>query len=136
MAGLSKTDFTKQTAHINAFNVGSATLKKQAPQQHAQAKSFPSQSEPAQSKSQIPSLPSEAHHNTPTTESFKNNKQAMQYKDKAPKKQSQGYNKSSYTPPSFRQQKNFIKQFDNKNSRRPTYKSGGEVDPYSPDIAQ
>ena len=45
MAGITKTDFTKQNAHINTFNVGSATLKKQAPQQQAQAKCLPSQSE-------------------------------------------------------------------------------------------
>ena len=45
MAGITKTDFTKQTAHINTFNMGSATLKKPAPQQQAQAKKFPSQSE-------------------------------------------------------------------------------------------
>ena len=45
MARITKTDFTKQTAHINTFNVGSASLKKQAPQQQAQAKSLLSQSE-------------------------------------------------------------------------------------------
>ena len=35
----------------------------------------------------------------------------------------------------LRQHKSLVKQFDNSNSRWPTYKSGGEVDPYSPDIA-
>ena len=69
---LTKTDFTKQTAHINTFNMGSATLKKQAPQQQAQAKSFPFQSEHQQ--------------NTPSTKPFKNKKKAMQHKDNAPKK--------------------------------------------------
>ena len=31
MAGITKTDFTKQTAHINTFKVGSGHPKKQAP---------------------------------------------------------------------------------------------------------
>ena len=42
---------------------------------------------------------------------------------------------SNYTPPSFHQQKHFFKQFENQISRRPAYKSTGEVDPYSPDVA-
>ena len=44
MAGLSKADFTKKTMHINKFNVGSNTLKKQAPRHHAEAKSSQPQS--------------------------------------------------------------------------------------------
>ena len=136
MAGITKTDFTKQTAHINNFNVESghpkkqAPLKKQAPQQQAQTKSFPSQSEFACSQSQTASQRTEQQQNTPNAVPFKNRKQ-----DSAPKKQFQGHNKSNYTPPSSRQQKQFFKQFDNKNSRRQAYKSGGEVDPYSPDFA-
>ena len=43
MAGLLRKKFTKQTTHINTFNVGNTALTKQIPQQHSQAKSFPSQ---------------------------------------------------------------------------------------------
>ena len=65
MAGITKTDFTKQTAHINTSKVGSghpkkqAPLKKQAQHQQAHTKSFPSQSEVAFSQSQTASQRSE-----------------------------------------------------------------------------
>ena len=111
-----------------------APLKKQAPkqaqQQQAHTKNFPSQSEVAFSQSQTASQCSEPQQNTPNAVPFKNRKQ-----DYATKKQFQGHNKSSYSPKSSRQQKQFFKLFDNQNSRRPAYKSGGEVDPYSPDFA-
>ena len=74
MAGITKTDFTKQTAHINTFNMGSAPLKKNVPQQLAQAKSLPSQSEFAFSQSQTASQPSEQQQNTPNAKPFKNKK--------------------------------------------------------------
>jgi len=35
----------------------------------------------------------------------------------------------------FSPTKHFFKQFENQISRRPAYKSTGEVDPYSPDVA-
>ena len=103
---------------------------KQAPQQQIHSKSIQSQSESASSQSQTASQQSEQHQNEPNTMPFKNRKQ-----DFATKKQFQGQHKSNYSPPSFCQQKQFMKQFDNQNSRRPAYKSGGAVDPYSPDFA-
>ena len=51
---------------------------KQAPQQQAQAKSLPSQSEFAFSQSQTASQPSEQHQNTLNAKPYKNKKQAMQ----------------------------------------------------------
>ena len=141
MARITKIDFTKQTAHINNFNVGNihgkkqAPLKKQALQKQTRAKCLPSQSDFACSQSQTASQPSEQQQNTRNAVPFQNRNQTMQQQDSAPKKHFQDYNKSNYTPPSSCQQKKFFKQFDNKNSRRPAYKSGGEVDPYSPDFA-
>ena len=64
--------------------------------------------------------------NTP----FKSNKQ-----DFASNKQSKGRQSSNFSPPSFRQQKQFFKHFENQNSRRPSFRSGGTIDPYSPDVA-
>ena len=42
---------------------------------------------------------------------------------------------SAKTYPSYHQQKQFLRQFGPSNSKIPAFKSGGEVDPYSPDIA-
>ena len=81
MAGLSKDDFTKQTAHLNTFNVGDATLKKQTPQQRSPAKSFPLQSELSLSQSQASIQPLEARQDTPAIKPFKNNKQFVQHKE-------------------------------------------------------
>ena len=42
---------------------------------------------------------------------------------------------SNFSPPSFRQQKQFFKKFENQTSRRHSYKFGDTIDPYSPDVA-
>ena len=71
---ITKADFTKQTAHINTFKVGSSHLKKQiplkkqgpkqAPQQQIHSKSFQSQSEVIFSQSQMASQRLEQQQNT------------------------------------------------------------------------
>jgi len=53
---------------------------------------------------------------------------------------SQMFNTKNYvnpkrTHPNSGQQKQFFRQFEPTNSKRPAFKSGGEVDPYSPDVA-
>ena len=56
----------------------------------------------------------------------------------APKKSQQPFKsnkqKKPYNP-NFHQQKEFFRQAGPVNSRRPAFKSGGRVDPYSPDVA-
>ena len=42
---------------------------------------------------------------------------------------------SNFSPPSFRQQKQFFKKFENQISRRHSYKFVDTIDPYSPDVA-
>ena len=99
--------------------MGNAALKIQIPQQHSHAKSFPEQSEPSLSQSSAPFQPLEAHQDTPAIKPFKNINQSVQQKYSTPKKQFQGYKKTSYNPPNFPRQKFFFKQFDNANSRIP-----------------
>ena len=56
-----------------------------------------------------------------------------------PNKQSNVQRKNYVNPkrkyPNSGQQKQFLRQFGPTNSKRPAFKSGGEVDPYSPDVA-
>jgi len=135
MAGITKTDFGKQTSHIHTFKVGSSHQKKkqnpkQYPKQQTQTTNVQSQSETIIPDSQIASQTSEQQQQNPTEKPFKSKKQ-----DFASKKQFKGQRNSNFSPPSFGQQKQFFKQFENQTSRRPSYKSGGTIDPYSPDVA-
>ena len=129
MAGVTKTDFTKQSSQIHTFKVGSSQQKKKKPQskqypkQQTQATNLQLESENV-TNSQNDSQRSEQH----TT--FKNNKQ-----DFVSNKKFKGQPNSNFSPPSFRQQKHFFKHFENQNSRRPSFRSGGTIDPYSPDVA-
>ena len=85
MAGITKADFTKQTAHIDTFKVGSSHPKhkkqspKQAPKQQIHSTNFQSQSESAFAQSQMASQQSEQQQQTPNAMPFKNcNKKAFQ----------------------------------------------------------
>jgi len=123
-AGLSKEDFAKQVSTIKSFSVGcfKSTPKKQS---KVQRKSSPSNSEvlTQESLSTI-KPPSEIRTNIKAFAAPKNSQQSFNSN-----KQKKPYN------PNFHQQKEFFRQAGHVNSRRPDFKSGGRVDPYSPDVA-
>ena len=126
------TDVTKQSSQIHTFKFGSSQQKKkkphskQYPKQQTQATNLQLQSENF-TNSQNDSQRSEQH---TTNIPFKSNKQ-----DFVSNKKFKGQPNSNFSPPSFHQQKHFFKRFENQTSRRPSFKSGGTIDPYSPDVA-
>ena len=91
---------------------------KQAPKQQIHSTNFQSQSENAFAQSQMASQQPEQQQQTRNAMPFKNKKQ-----DFATIKHFKGQRKSNFSPSSARQQKQFFKQFENQNSRRPAYKS-------------
>ena len=113
-AGMSKEEFAKQTSSINSFKVGSvsSTPKKQrnkSPKQHFQAK--------MKTDKESPSI-------KPPNMASQGAKKKQHFTDQKPK-----------TQRSYQQQKQFFRQAGPAMSKRPAFKSGGEVDPYSLDIA-
>ena len=112
-AGMSKEEFVKQTSSINSFKVGSvsSTPKKQrnkSPKQHFQAK--------MKTDKESPSI-------KPPNMASQGAKKKQHFTNQKPKTQN------------YQQQKQFFRQAGPAMSKRPAFKSGGEVDPYSLDIA-
>ena len=113
LAGMSKDDFAKQSSSIKSFHVGSSnnTPKKQCnntPKQQSQSY--------LKSDKELPAI-------KPPNMALQGTSKKHQHTNRKTKN------------PNVNQQKQFFRQTGPSNSKRPAAKSGGEVDPYSLDIA-